>query len=229
MLGIRGHTDVWKSKAERGAAREEYLMGQLWRLAEQLQCEFPRAAAHFSDAPVGLSSYFAVVAGANLFPREEKECVAVWINCLTHKDMEAGGFLWMDRDRAMVLATVQDRVHQVSRVLRQVKTSLASILHVMFPLDEAPSTLWGQLAKFRDVHHVRERMWHELVAGVKAALSLVRLHRPDVDLAAVAAGPPLWPDGGMWDMRPHYADVRQYAKKIVDLFDQRAQVILQNR
>src|SRR3954469_10642007 len=91
------------------------------------------------------SSYFVVVAGANLVPREEKERVAVRINCLTQQDMEAGGFFWMDRDHAMVLATVQDRAHQVSRVLRQVKTSLASILHVMFPLDEAPwllGTCW---------------------------------------------------------------------------------------
>src|SRR3954465_6473711 len=125
--------------------------------------------------------------------------------------MEASVFSWMDRDRAMVLATVQDRVHQVPRVLRQGKTSLASILHVMFPLDEAPSTLWGLLAKYRDVHHVRELVRHQLVAGVKAVLSLVRLHCPDVHLAAVAAGPPFWPDGSMWYMRPHYAAVRQYA------------------
>ena len=99
----------------------------------------------------------------------------------------------------------------------------------MFPLDEAPSTLWGLLVKFRDVCHVRELVRHQLVAGVKAALSLVRLHRPDVDLAAVAAGSPLRLDGGMWDMRPHYAAVRKYAEQIVDLFEQRALVILQNR
>jgi len=176
LLGIRGHADVWKSKAERGTAREEYLMGELRQLAEQLQCKFFRAAAHFWMRLVCRSSYIVVAAGANLVPREEKERVAVRINCLTQQDMEAGGFFWMDRDRATVLATVQDRAHQVSRVLRQVKTSLASILHVMFPLDEA-STVWGLLAKFRDVRHVRELVRHQLVAGVKAALSLVRLHR----------------------------------------------------
>src|SRR3954463_10299003 len=96
------------------------------------------------------SSYFVVVSGANLVPREEKERVAVRINCLTQQDMEAEGFFWLDRDRAMVLATVQDRAHQVSRVLRQVKISLTSFMHAMFPLDEAPSTLWGLLAKFWD-------------------------------------------------------------------------------
>src|SRR4051812_8514325 len=143
--------------------------------------------------------------------------------------MEAGGFFWMDRDRATVLVTVQKRVYQVSRVLHRVKSSLASVLHVMFPLDDAPSTLSGLLSKFRNVHHVRELVRHQLVAGVKVALSLVRLHRPDVDLSAVAAGPPLRPDGGEWDMRPHYAAVRQYAEQVVDLFEQRAQVILRNR
>ena len=64
---------------------------------------------------------------------------------------------------------------------------------------------------------------------MKVALSLVWLHRPDVDLSAVADGPPLRPDGDEWDMRPHYATVRQYAEQIVDLFEQRARAILQNR
>ena len=72
-------------------------------------------------------------------------------------------------------------------------------------------------------------MRHQLVAGVKAALSLVRLHGPDVNLAVMAAGPPPRPDGGLWDMRRHYAAVRQYAEEVVDLFEHRAQVILQNR
>ena len=135
----------------------------------------------------------------------------------------------MDRDRAIVLATVQDRVHQVSRVLRQVQTSLASVLHVMFPLDAVPTSLAGLLSKFRSIDNVKELVRQQLVAGVKAALSLVRLHRPDVDLAAVAAGSPLLPDGGEWDMRPHYAAVSQYAEQIVDLFEQRAQIILQHR
>src|SRR4051812_9605903 len=99
----------------------------------------------------------------------------------------------------------------------------------MLPLDEAPSNLCGLLAKFRDVSHIKELVRRQLVAGVKAALSLVRLHRRDVDLAAVATRPPLRPDGSLWDMRPHYAAMRQYAEEIVDLFEQRATVILQNR
>src|SRR4051812_43603238 len=39
LLGLRGHADVWKSKEDRGAAREEYLMAELLWLSEQLQCK----------------------------------------------------------------------------------------------------------------------------------------------------------------------------------------------
>src|SRR3954464_7143495 len=99
--------------------------------------------------------------------------------------MEAGGFFWTNRDHAMVLATVQDRVYQVSRVLRQVQTSLSSVLHIMFPLDAVPTTVAGLLTKFRSASNVKELVRQQLVAWVKAALSLVRVHLPDVDLAAV--------------------------------------------
>ena len=207
-------------------------MAELGRLSEQLQCKLILLSGCSSVLRVSLLAlllFCAVVAGANLAPREEKERIAVRVNCLTQQDMEAGGFFWMDRDRAIVLATVQDRVYQVSRVLRQVQTSLSSVLHVMFPLDAVPTTLAGLLTKFRSASNVKELVRQQLVAGVKAALSLVRVHRPDVDLAAVATGPPPRPDGGEWNMRPHYAAVRQYAEQIVDLFEQRAQVILQNR
>ena len=97
----------------------------------------------------------------------------------------------MDRDRAMALATVQDHVHQVSRVLRQVQTSLASVLNVMFPLDVVPTSLAGLLSKFRSVRNVKELVRQQLVAGVKAALSLVRQHRPDVEVVQLPQQPNL--------------------------------------
>ena len=87
-------------------------------------------------------------ADVNLIPREEKERVAIRMNCLTQQDLEAGGFFWMNRDRAIVLATVQDYVNQVLRVLRQPRSSLPSIWSFMFPLDAAPSTFLVFLANF---------------------------------------------------------------------------------
>src|SRR3954464_9731262 len=82
LLGVRGHADVWKSKADRGSAREEYLMAELLRLSEQLQCKFFfELLLISSDAPAGFASYFcANIVGANPSPREEKERVVVRVN-----------------------------------------------------------------------------------------------------------------------------------------------------
>src|SRR3954469_20006145 len=73
LLGLRGHADVWKSKADRGAAREEYLMAELTRLSEQLQCKLFFGSSCSSGLRMGLRAlllFCAIIAGANLAPRE---------------------------------------------------------------------------------------------------------------------------------------------------------------
>ena len=35
---IHGSADVWKSKAERAAAREQYLLGEVTQLCDQFKC-----------------------------------------------------------------------------------------------------------------------------------------------------------------------------------------------
>ena len=105
-------------------------------------------------------AHSAFCADVNLIPREEKEHISIRMNCLTQQDLEAGGFFWMDRARAIVLAMVQDRVNQILRVLRQARSSLADIWAVMFPLYATPSTFLGILVKFRDVGHFKELVGH---------------------------------------------------------------------
>ena len=38
LLMIRGSADVWKSKAEKAAAREQYLLGEVTQLGDQFKC-----------------------------------------------------------------------------------------------------------------------------------------------------------------------------------------------
>ena len=59
-------------------------------------------------------------------------------------------------------------------------------------------------------------------------LSLVRLHRPDVDVAAIAAGPPAPPAGSAWNMVPHYQAVDRPAEEIVDFFEEQTNVLLRH-
>ena len=35
---LRGNADVWKSKAEKAAAREQYLLGEMTHLGDQFKC-----------------------------------------------------------------------------------------------------------------------------------------------------------------------------------------------
>lgn len=96
----------------------------------------------------------------------------------------------------------------------------------MFPLDAVPSSLLALLAKFQDISAVHECVRQQLVAGAKAAMSLVRLHRPDVDIASIATGPPPLPDGMTWNMVPHYHAVDRPAEEIVDFFEEQTNVLL---
>ena len=96
----------------------------------------------------------------------------------------------------------------------------------MFPLDIVPSSLLALLAKFQDISVVRECVHQQLVAGAKDALSLVRLHQPDVNVASVAAGPPPPPEWMTWNMVPHYHAVDRQLEDIVDFFEEQTNVLL---
>ena len=55
---------------------------------------------------------------------------------------------------------------------------------------------------------------------------LQQLHRPDVDVAAIAAGPPAPPAGLTWNMVPHYQTVDRPVEEIVDFFEEQTNVPL---
>ena len=148
------------------------------------------------------------------------------MNDLTQEQLQASGYFWVDHDRAIALATLQDRASRVLHFLKKSQSCLKNIYRAMFPLDDTPSSLLDLLAKFQDLSAVRECVRRKLVVGAKAALSMVRLHRPDVDVAAIASGPPAPPAGSAWNMVPHYQAVDRPAEEIVDFFEGQPNVLL---
>jgi len=159
-------------------------------------------------------------------PQDEKDMIAICMNDLTQEQLQTSGYFWVDHDRALALATLQDRASRVLYFLKKSQSCLRNIYQTMFPLDAIPSSLLDLLAKFQDLSAVRECVRQQLVDGTKAALSLVRLHRPDVDVAAVAGGPPTPPAGSTWNMVPHYQAVDRPAEEIVDFFEEQTNVLL---
>ena len=128
-------------------------------------------------------------------PQDEKDRIAIRMNDLTQEQLQASGYFWVDHDRAIALATLQDRASRVLLFLKKSQSCLKNIYRAMFPLDDTPSSLLALLTKFQDMSAVRKCARQQLVAGAKAALSIVHLHRPDVDVAAIASGPPVPPAG----------------------------------
>ena len=90
----------------------------------------------------------------------------------------------------------------------------------MFPLNIAPKGLADLFRLFKYPDRVRVMVREQLCAGARAALALVHVQWPGVDLMEVANGPPR---GRLEDMDPHYeaADDASVAivKKILEESD----------
>ena len=59
-----------------------------------------------------MSSYFALLLGVVVSARhsqDEKDQIAVRMNDLTQEQLQASGYFWVDHDRAIALAILQDR------------------------------------------------------------------------------------------------------------------------
>ena len=123
------------------------------------------------------------------------------LNALGDPATQAKNPLWADRDKAQVFATLRERVGQVPRFADFCGNVLRQVHDAMFPLNVAPQGLADLLRFFKFPDKVRGMVRAQLRAGARAALAFVHVRHPDVDLAAVASGPPR---GRAEDMIPHY-------------------------
>ena len=60
-----------------------------------------------------MSSHFVILLGVVVsarHPQDEKDRVAIRMNDLTQEQLQASGYFWVDHDRVIALATLQDRL-----------------------------------------------------------------------------------------------------------------------
>ena len=88
----------------------------------------------------------------------------------------------------------------------------------MYPLDAQPDKLYHLIRKLADHDAVEGRVTAMRVAGAEAALAMIRMYLPDVDLSALLGPLPSTPDGGDWQMGPIYQEVHDLAVLITDRF-----------
>ena len=123
-----------------------------------------------------------------------------------------------DRDRGHVLALLQVRAQQLEGFFASCRNSLAAVYEAMYPLDAQPEKLYHLIRKLADHDAVEGRITAMRVAGAEAALAMIRMYLPGVDLNAVFGPLPSAPDGGDWQMEPIYREVHDLAVLITDHF-----------
>ena len=88
----------------------------------------------------------------------------------------------------------------------------------MYPLDVRPERLYHLIRKLSDRDSVESCVTAMRVAGAEAALAMIRMYLPDVDLNVVFGPLPPSPDGGDWQMEPIYREVHDLVVLITDHF-----------
>lgn len=81
---------------------------------------------------------------------------------------------------------------QAENLVENYWSTLQQVFSIMDPLSHLPSTIFELIDFFtRSKGQIRIFVWKQLDAGTEAALALVRVHYPNIDLTRVSGGPPV--------------------------------------
>ena len=139
------------------------------------------------------------------------------LNSLTDEVAGAAHPFWADRGKGVTLATLQDRTGQAHSFVETCRATLEKIHLALFPLDETPQEMKALLQRFRQGEAIDSFVRAQLIAGAEAALAIVKILYPSVDLAAVGRGPPPGPDGEPMTLTPYYHVARGPAESLIFL------------
>ena len=144
--------------------------------------------------------------------RDEEAAVQSEMSRLDDPAVQADNPFWADGARARSFALLRLRVERVPLALEYCRRVLGGIHAQFYPLAAVPSKLEALCRFFVQLSELRRVMDHQIRAGARAALGLVRSHWPGVDLDEVVRGPP---GGGGQSMDSHYAAVDDLAGRVV--------------
>jgi len=193
---VRGTSAVFKSKAEKAAEREKFLLDEITRASEQLLCKESQSPRVFVFCLFLVLKFLRVCTGTRIDPREDAQCVRNRLNTLCDVASRVAPSFWSDRSKGYVLGLLQDRVEQVSEFIESCRSALALVHDVLFPLNPAPQGLAALMRMFCHDEAVYDYVQEQLIAGAKAAMAFVRVHHPGIDLKVIGRGPPPAPVAG---------------------------------
>ena len=226
---VRGTSAIFKSKAEKAAEREKFLLDEITRASERLLCKQSQSPRVFAFALFLVLKFLRVCVGTRIDPCEEPQLVRNRLNTLCDVASWAAPSFWSDRPKGYVLALLQDRVEQVSEFIECCRSALAMVHDALFPLNPASQGLAPLMRKFCRGEAIYDFVREQLIAGAKPALAFVHVHHPGIDLKVVGRGLPPAPGGGDVKMEAHYEAVAEPAGNIIRLVEDETDTILRRQ
>ena len=213
----KGMVDVSKSKADLALRREGYLTEQVRRVADSFKCEYSTRSRVLLRCCSPCDSC-CVLAVIQFDPVMEQRRVASRLSSDQHTTGDLESSFWADRGRGHVLALLEVRAQQLEDFFASCKDSLAAVYETMYPLDAQPDRLYLLIRQFSNRDAMEGHVTAMRISGAEAALSMIRIYIPDVNLNVLSGPLPPSPSGGDWQMEPIYREVRGLAVLITRRF-----------
>ena len=144
--------------------------------------------------------------------RDEERAVQSEMSRLDDPRVQASNPFWADGAHARAFALLRLRVERVPAALKYYQRVLGGIHTEFYPLQVVPSSFETLCRVFSQPTGLRRVMDHQIHAGARAALGLIRSHWAGADIARVVEGPPC---GRGHPMGEHYAAVDESARRVV--------------
>ena len=94
----------------------------------------------------------------------------------------------LDKHRARILATLQDRVWRSTMLLELCRSAFSRINQMVFPTGPQPQGIHALLDLFRSTGSIRGFITQKLVDGANATMAYLRSQRPNLQLCPPVPG-----------------------------------------
>ena len=94
----------------------------------------------------------------------------------------------LDKHRARILATLQDRVWRSTMLLELCRSAFSRINQILFPTGPQPQGIHALLGLFRSAGPIRDFITLKLVDGANATMAYIRSQRPHMQLRPPVPG-----------------------------------------
>ena len=117
----------------------------------------------------------------------------------------------LDKHRARILATLQDRVWRSTMLLELCRPAFSRVNQMLFPAGPQPQGIHALLELFRSTGSIRGFITQKLVDGANATMAYLRSQRPNLQLRPPAPRSSL--------SQSHLDDTVEHARVLVECYN----------